>query len=144
MLDFLNISRNVPKSERKKTISPLEIKAFQKNIDIFDHIDGILRRKIIPGSNVMISTTEATYYYDKKCVNTMWNSGKRIIIINFFSPKKGYAEPYLSMVFELHETLGEFRIFMFGSIVNGRPMLEFFEIHRNIENNTYSPVYLLP
>lgn len=141
VISFLNINGNSYKTTRTETIMPFEVQAFQGSNDIIDYIDKILKRVIIPDSNILISISDANYYFKKSLSQKVWRSPRKYVIVSFFSPQKGYTEPYLSMMFDLHKTTsGQLKIFLFGSMVNGKKMLDFFKIQRSVKDGAYLPI----
>ena len=141
VIDFLNINGNSYKTTRTETIMPFEVQAFQGSNGIIDYIDKTLKRVIVPDSNILISISDANYYFKRSSLKKVWRSPQKYVIVSFFSPRKGYAEPYLNMIFDLHKTTsGQLKIFLFGSMVNGKTMLDFFKIQRSVKDGAYFPI----
>lgn len=141
VIGFLNINGNSSKTTRTETIMPFEVQAFQGNNGIIDYIDKTLKQVIVPDSNILISISDANYYFKSSSSKKAWRSPKKYVIVSFFSPQKGFTEPYLSMMFDLQKTSSEqLKIFLFGSMVNGKTMLDFFKIQRSVKDGTYLPI----
>lgn len=138
--DFLNIKNDVSITTRKEAIIQFEVQAFQEGSGLIEYIDKTLNKVIIRDSNILISISDACYYCNGISSKKIWRSKKKLVVVSFFSPDKGYVEPYLCMIFDLQKTTaGQLKIFLFNSIVNGKRMLDFFKIKRNIKNGAYLP-----